>query len=296
MNTILENITKVFTEALFPPKCLKCGKFLITDRADSLMKIKNPEISDIEPGYSRMLNIGSVAPEVSDIKPVDSNVPGIESLTNHFLQYFCSSCFKDAREDQTKRSVYDCQSHSFCIAASASRAISVEIEAASAYHGVVKESIHLLKYSGKTALADPLGALLFQTFARYSDKTPVDFIVPVPLYRLRMIKRGFNQSFLLVRNFRKYWIQSKGTEPAWKIDPEILIRKRNTKSQTGFDRKQRQENIKDAFASGKNRIIRDRHIVLVDDVYTTGATIREAANILLEAGASCVGVVVVAKA
>lgn len=170
------------------------------------------------------------------------------------------------------------------------------IMAASRYDGIVKEAIHLLKYSGKTCLADPLGALLFIIFASYCECRSVDFIVPVPLYRSRLMKRGFNQSFLLVRKFRKYWLQWKGTEPEWKIAPEILIRQRNTKSQTGFDKYQRQDNIRGAFVVKKNRDIKGCNILLVDDVHTTGATATEAGKVLLDAGASSVGVVVIAKA
>jgi len=207
----------------------------------------------------------------------------------HFARYFCPSCFI-AGGGITVSQRYS------PIPTSSSPYQAIEIRASAIYDGMLKESIHRLKYIGKTGLAGPLGVLLFGTFARYYESKPVDLIVPIPLYRSKLFKRGFNQSFLLVRNFRRYWLQWKGTEPSWKIAPEILVRKRNTKSQTGFNRAERQKNIKGAFVVRKIELVKDRHIVLVDDVHTTGATLTEAGKVLLEAGASSVGSIVVAQA
>ena len=259
------NIMDIFnmrwlTDAVFPPKCLKCGTFLI----------------------------------VEDALQVDQ-----------LSQYFCQSCFKiqEGCNTATASNQYSFNtdvSHNFKSDIDHLSYCPIDVKASSNYDGIIKESIHLLKYNGKTALADPLGLLLFHIFIRYYANKPVDFIVPIPLYRWRLMKRGFNQSFLLVRNFRKYWLQWKGICPAWQIAPDILVRQRNTKSQTGFNREERRENIRGAFAVRKKDVVKKRlkgkHIVIVDDVHTTGATTTEAGKTLLEAGASSVGVIVLARA
>ncbi|MBF0375918.1 MAG: ComF family protein [Desulfamplus sp.] len=175
----------------------------------------------------------------------------------------------------------------------------IDLIASSKYGGIIKESIHLLKYNGKTQLAEPLGFILFNTFVQYYSNKSTDLIVPIPLYYWKMVKRGFNQSFLLVRNFKTYWFTLKGSEPAWQIAYDILIRERDTKSQTGFNKEERKNNVKGAFAVRKNDIVKNRikgkSIVLVDDVYTTGATAIEACNTLLEAGAASVKLIVLAQ-
>ncbi len=222
---------------------------------------------------------------------IDGNSLKIEPPFDHFSKYFCADCLKP------QLFVTSLSSYSNSVP---QQNYQINVNAASTYDGVVKESIHLLKYNGKTALAEPLGHLLFNAFIEHYQNRDVDFIVPIPLYSWKMFQRGFNQSFLLVRDFNRYWLQLKGFPPKWKIAPDILIRKRNTKSQTGFNRQERRENIRGAFALKKGYpekgVIRGSHIVLVDDVHTTGATTNEAAKILLDSGAASVGVIVVAQA
>ncbi len=208
-----------------------------------------------------------------------------------FSKYFCNECLKLQRAyELLSYQNYKLPQQSYLI----------DVHSSSTYDGLVKESIHLLKYNGKTSLANPLGLLLFHTFIRHYENKDVDFIVPIPLYRWRVFKRGFNQSFLLLRDFKRYWLLWKGSSPTWKIAPEILIRKRDTKSQTGFNREERRENIRGAFAIKKNYakkgVVKGKNIVLVDDVHTTGATTTEAGKVLLESGAASVGVIVVAQA
>ncbi|MBF0302518.1 MAG: ComF family protein [Desulfamplus sp.] len=266
----LPTILKNLTDAIFPPKCLKCGRFLTAE--DSC-------------------HIGSSA-EIEILRSALNNP------FDQFSKYFCADCLKPQEGVDSSYSASDSLSQQDYNLSQQNHQINVQ--AASLYDGVVKESIHLLKYNGKTALANPLGLLLFHTFIRHYDNKPVDFIVPIPLYRWRMVKRGFNQSFLLIRNFSHYWLQWKGTSPEWQIMPEILVRRRNTKSQTGFNRQERRDNIRGAFAVKKryalNGKLIGKHVVIVDDVHTTGATTNEAAKMLIESGASSVGVIVAARA
>ena len=170
------------------------------------------------------------------------------------------------------------------------------IRACGMYQGVLRESIHLLKYNKKTGLSRPLGILLFFAFEKYFSRNHIDLILPVPLHRAKLKKRGFNQSFLIVKNFKKLWKISHRTTPHWKINYNILSRQKNTKSQTGFDKNKRKENIKGAFKVTQPDKIKGRHILLIDDVYTTGATAEESASVLMDAMALSVDVLVIARA
>ncbi len=164
------------------------------------------------------------------------------------------------------------------------------------YQGVLRESIHLLKYNRKTGLSRPLGILLFFAFEKYFSRDRIDLILPVPLHRAKLKKRGFNQSFLIVKDFKKLWKISHRTPSHWKIDYNILLRQKNTKSQTGFDKNKRKKNIKGAFRVTQPDKIKGRHILLIDDVYTTGATAGESASVLMDAKALSVDVLVIARA
>lgn len=282
ISDIFKNVTKAITDTIFPPRCLKCGTFL-TDvpplEMESFIGRDQDSLSSEEFSCGELLSSGDYGPFSEEMK----------KPSTLFSRYFCSICFIAGGGITLSRG-----SKATTISLSPYR--TMEVMAASTYEGMVKESIHLLKYSGKTALSSPLGLLLFVTFIKYCQSRPVDLIVPIPLYHWKMVKRGFNQSFLLIREFRDYWLQWRGSRPEWKIAPELLTRRRNTKSQTGFNRAQREKNIKGAFVVKKKDLVKGGHLILVDDVHTTGATLTEAGKMLFEAGASSVGAIVVAQA
>ncbi len=116
-----------------------------------------------------------------------------------------------------------------------------------------------------------------------------DVIIPVPLHRWRLLKRRYNQAALMAQ----YISRQSGTP--WGYD--ILIRKRATKMQGFMTSKERQQNVKGAFEVSlqQHPKIVGKNILLVDDVYTTGATVRECAKTLLSAGGAEVNVLSIAK-
>ena len=170
------------------------------------------------------------------------------------------------------------------------------VRAVGIYGHALLNAIHLLKYSGKISLSRPLGRLLFLAFFTYFADNAIDKIVPIPLHRSRLVSRGFNQAFLLVRHFEKQWRQLTGTAPLWQVDYQLLKRCRNTASQTGFDSRERRKNLKNAFRVTAPVRVKNKAVLLVDDVYTTGSTCLEAARVLRRAGAASVDVLVLARA
>ena len=146
--------------------------------------------------------------------------------------------------------------------------------------------IHALKYKGRVELARPLGQLLFSTFIRYWVPERIDLIMPVPLHVKRFRKRGFNQAFLLISKWPALAKDMGFTLPNKKISRDVLVKNRHTDRQTGLDRASRKKNVKNAFSLKKPGLINGKRILVVDDVYTTGATLNACTNALKNAGAS----------
>jgi len=155
--------------------------------------------------------------------------------------------------------------------------------------------IHCFKYKGKIQLARPLGTLLFAAFISFWDKMSIDLIVPVPLHAKKLRIRGFNPSFLLVKDWVRILELLSGRLPDIQVDINVLAREKWTEPQTGLGRKERLANIKNAFNISDGSKITGKKILLVDDVYTTGATVNECAKVLLKGGAGHVDVLTLAR-
>jgi ComF family protein len=156
------------------------------------------------------------------------------------------------------------------------------------YDRSLKVAIHTLKFREHSAIAKPLGGLLLQAFSRYWSAEGIDMIAPVPLHRRRFKSRGFNQAYLLTRR----WTLPERTT----LVKDLLVRTRNTASQTGLNRKQRKTNIQHAFAVKRPGQSDGMRILLVDDVLTTGETAEACARVLLHDGARKVDVLTLARA
>jgi ComF family protein len=113
-------------------------------------------------------------------------------------------------------------------------------------------------------------------------------VVPVPLHPTRRRERGFNQSLILAKELASL----RGLA----IDDGVLRRDVPTPTQTRLKKRQRRANIAGAFSVGNVEAIRDKRVLLVDDVYTTGSTLNECSKVLVEAGAASVECVAYARA
>lgn len=158
----------------------------------------------------------------------------------------------------------------------------------------LRELIHLLKYDRLRAVANPMAGMLAQAIASL-ELTGEVILVAVPLFATRERQRGFNQSVLLADEAAA--MLSKGT-PALRLRPQhrLLRRIRDTESQFALTPKGRRNNVKGAFEVNAALPIAGRTALLVDDVFTTGATTRECARVLRKAGAARVFVATVSRA
>ena len=163
----------------------------------------------------------------------------------------------------------------------------VRLRAVTLYGDLSRKIVASLKFSDRTDLAPWMAKwMVVSGSALLSD---CDLIVPVPLHSRRLLKRRFNQSAELGRYIAK--------DSGLPFRPEALVRKKNTKQQTGLGEKERARNVSGAFVVPAEKCIdvAERRVLVVDDVYTTGATVKAACRALKRAGATAVDVLVFAK-
>ena len=146
------------------------------------------------------------------------------------------------------------------------------------FNDPLREIIHHLKYSDRVSLARPLAECLRECVQREDFKA--DIVIPVPLHSSRERQRGFNQAELLASSLKL------------RVDTRVLRRRKKTPSQTGLTRAQRKLNLAGAFEVRKRA---PECAMIVDDVFTTGATLNEVARTLKRAGAVRVEVLTVAR-
>ena len=277
---LINRTADALKSAIFPAKCLACRSLFHPETKHCGHLLENccqDEFNFISSG--KTMFEGLMAPFLCTrcsvgFLPVESPLCsgcGIMFKSREGEDHFCGECLKSPKR--------------FSIA-----------RASGIYDHALLAAIHLLKYRGQIQLAKPLGMLLFFSFIHLWNEMPVDVVIPVPLHVKRLRKRGFNQSFLLVKDWGLY---AKAIDPRLEqvhIEKHLLTRFRWTEPQTGLDRKKRQSNIKNAFKIRDAEKLNGKHVLLVDDVYTTGATADECAKVLLGAGAGQVDVLTLARA
>lgn len=166
--------------------------------------------------------------------------------------------------------------------------------------GLVKKAVHVFKYRFVKDLSKPLAKLMAEQLKNrqiIKKEKPIPFgpdiendkiVIPVPLHPKRLRWRGFNQAELLAKNLADYF--------ELPLENYILIRKRNNIPQVEIkDRRERMENIKGAFDCAMPEAVKNKKVILVDDVCTTSATLSECAKVLKKSGAREVWGAVVAR-
>ncbi|MGH7367215.1 MAG: ComF family protein [Candidatus Rokuibacteriota bacterium] len=151
----------------------------------------------------------------------------------------------------------------------------------------MREALHAFKFRGRRALAAPLGDLLVEALEGRLPAGRPELLLPVPLHPRREHERGFNQASLVARRIGRAWDRP--------VRGDVLVRTLATRSQTELDAPARRANVRNAFRLRRPELIAGRHVVLVDDILTTGATLSECARCLRGAGASTIGVLTVAR-
>ncbi|WP_432821889.1 ComF family protein [Trichloromonas sp.] len=161
-----------------------------------------------------------------------------------------------------------------------------QVEAVGNYEGLLRDAVHRFKYRGTVQLDRPLATLLAERMEQAETPFRPDLIVPVPLHLGRLRQRGYNQSLLLARQLAKRWRVP--------VAPRQLVRNRPTPPQQGLSLSVRQQNLRGAFAM--TAPLQGETVLLIDDVMTTGATLRECARTLQSSGAGEIVAAVIGRA
>ncbi len=143
------------------------------------------------------------------------------------------------------------------------------------YQGVAKTSIYRFKYHGRREYAHYYGAELVRHYGAWIKRSQIDGLVPIPLSQKKLRRRGYNQAALVARE-----ISRRTGILAYE---DLLIRVRDTQAQKKLNQTERKNNLKRAFKTKENKV-QLNHILLIDDIYTTGSTMNEAAGELKRAG------------
>ncbi len=193
------------------------------------------------------------------------------------------ACFRCGKISELGRTCRTCRAHSHLF----------QVLAAAHYaDGPLREALHTVKYHGRLDLTRPLVDLItgnqqIDCWLRAQDPQHT-ILVPVPLARRRLWKRGFNQSALLSQHLSNQYDLPMNTK--------LLQRRRNTATQVALHRAMRQQNVMDAFVSLRSETISRHTIILVDDIMTTGATLTACAEALHSAGARRICALALARA
>ncbi len=160
----------------------------------------------------------------------------------------------------------------------------------------MRDAIHALKYDGLHGAARPLGTMLAAAIGKLADTAPAEMIViPVPLHRAKHAERGFNQALTLAAHALTALHR---THPKWRLElaPDAVMRSRPTASQASLTPRRRRINMRGAFKVVDSAAIRSKHVLVIDDIFTTGTTMRSIAQELRRAGAASVSVATLARA
>ncbi len=156
------------------------------------------------------------------------------------------------------------------------------------YQGALRKAIPRFKYRMNSPLAKALGNILATNCQRFLDLSAYDLLIPIPLHKSRLRERGFNQALVLAREIEKRF--------PLPLDYLNLQRIRDTQPQINLKEKERRKNVRGAFGLREKQKVKGKRILLIDDVYTTGATVNECSRVLRKGGAKRVDILTLARA
>lgn len=179
---------------------------------------------------------------------------------------YCKKCGKPVRTEEQEY-CFDCEKN---------RHYFTEGRALFLHKSPVSEAVYAMKYQNRRVYGQFFGRELAEKYNGFMEKRGVELIIPIPLHKSKKRLRGYNQSQIVAGELAK--------RTGIPMDMTKLTRRKKTKPQKSLDDRQRKANISGAF-SLKGELGGKKNILLVDDIYTTGSTLDEAARVLLNGGA-----------
>ena len=211
------------------------------------------------------------------------------------IPYFCHACWSDfsavqgpvcpscGRPFGSPEALTDSPEHE-CLSCRKEPPHFDQALAAGLFEGPLREAIHLYKYRPLRSLGKHLSHWMAE---QVRMTVPLDMAIPVPLHKKRLRLRGFNQALLLAHGVSERFMIP--------LNYDNLVRVRSTRPQVELSGRERAENVRGAFRVNDPSKISGKKILLIDDVFTTGATMNECAKVLKDAGAQAVTVLTLAR-
>jgi len=280
LTRILFNQYKTLRRIVFPPKCLVCSRFFHPPDSNAGDEARNaggptdPAPLSLQSQAAGLLSVCLCQACIRRLVVVESPICdccGLPINGRQGADHRCGECIREPKDYRIAR-------------------------APLIYEPILTRVIHCFKYQGKVQLAKPLAELLLTAFRLFWEPDSIDIILPVPLHIKRFRIRGFNQAYLLVCNWNILAAHFAYRPVQLQIERNLLIRTAATVPQSALGRAERTVNIKNAFDLNRPDKVKDKRILLIDDVYTTGATVNECARLLLNCGARHVDVLTLARA
>ena len=240
----LDQLDRMFLDLLYPPRCVICDK--VVSPGEAVCPACRKKIHTIQEPVC--MKCGK---PLLDARKHPSGIPLCLEQQTIVRKEFCGDCGR--------------KSHSF-----------TQGKSLWVYEAEVKKSIYRFKYQNKREYARGYAEEIAKEYGRWAKRKKIQAIVPVPLYKKKQRKRGYNQAQVLAKELGRIWDLPVYTD--------LLVRIRDTKPQKMLNDTERKNNLKRAFKTTKN-IVQLKHILLIDDIYTTGSTLDAAAAALLAAGA-----------
>ena len=156
------------------------------------------------------------------------------------------------------------------------------------YHGIMRDKILQYKFQDKTYLYKMFSKIIVNNKKIYEKIKDYDIIIPVPIHKKRKIERGYNQSELIAKNI--------SIENNISLNTISLQKEKNTVAQSTLNKQERRENIRNAYICKNKELIKNKNILIFDDVYTTGNTVNECSKALRSAEVNNIGILTIAKA
>ena len=280
LSEILDRQYKTLRRIVFPPKCLACSRFYHPPDSDAggvARDADSPEAPtslSVQDRLDRLLSASICPVCIRGLVAVQSPICdccGLPLNSRHGADHRCGDCIREPKIYRIAR-------------------------APLIYEQILTRLIHCFKYKGKLQLVKPLAEILLAAFRLFWEPGSIDIILPVPLHAKRFRLRGFNQAYLLVSSWNTLAGRNSYRPAQSKIERSLLGRTAATDPQSALGRAERALNIKDAFDINDPDKVKDQRILLIDDVYTTGATVNECTRLLLNCGARHVDVLTLARA
>ena len=271
------DVARAAVEAVYPKKCCACGSCWSTEAHRQLdaKQACHAETPDQRlAGLFRRVMRPYLCPEcIASFEPVASPVCsrcGIMFASRFGADHICGTCIQHPLAIRRARS-------------------------AGIYAGGLMGVVHQLKYRARLGLADPLSRLLQEVFDQHWSVEEIDLVLAVPLHGKRLRQRGFNQAQMLTDAWAKRQGRPLEGCMGFAKPRHVLVRNKSTPPLTGLGKPARRRSIRGAFAVIDGKDLKGQRILLVDDVFTTGATANEAARELKRSGAAWVDVITVAR-